>query len=70
MKFKVKRTSIMPGDEKPCEEAFEIKKCCDRASTQWFVNIRNLKEFVAFCDKYGQVVLDGRTIEIYDYYRE
>ena len=36
----------------------------------WYVEINTLDELVAMSEKYGQLVLDGNDLEIYDTYRE
>lgn len=50
----------------------ENGQCCRDmlGGRRWFIVIKSLDDLMAFVDKYGEVVLSGDTIEIYDGYRE
>jgi hypothetical protein len=39
-------------------------------SPYWTIEINTLEELIALSEKYGEIILDGDSIEIYDDYRE
>jgi len=52
--------------------------CREFKNTGWFVSFKNMEEFLAFTEKYGEVIVHYKcsdakghpSIEIYDTYRE
>lgn len=83
MKFEISRVSEW-HDKSPCEEAYsqEVEFFAyegePNPQTVWFIDINTLEELMAFCTKYGDLVLrpstwriaDVPSLEIYDDYRE
>jgi len=67
MRFLVIRTSSSL-DDSPCENAYHGSEPLE--INNWFIDINTLEEFMAFQKRYGQLVLNSNTIEIYDDYRE
>ncbi len=55
-------------NHKITEEGYIARQLDDKIS--WSVEINNLEELSTFTEKYGRVIIEGRSIEIYDDYRE
>ena len=79
MKFEVSRTSGYFGreDDRPCDEATldrEEKDATECRIAHWTVEIESLEGLMAFCNKYGRIVIEPDKplpwLEIYDSYRE
>lgn len=81
MKFCVTRTSEGFDEEKrPCDESEKVvipKKGNYLEHTEWVVEINTIEELMAFCKKYGDIIISEQScemkfneIEIYDDYRE
>lgn len=61
----VSRTSAWM-DTKPCEEAYRK----EGEKYDWYVRINSLEDLMNFIKKYGKVVVNEGSIEIYDDWRE
>ena len=78
MRFEISRASrfaFADNNPQPCKEAYSIPVEDDDYQREylWYVDIDTLEEFVAFTEKYGPIVFDGRfnpDIIIYDDYLE
>ena len=78
MRVRVARTSLRGNNDKPCEEASWRYIGYGKDAFDWFVELSDLRELRAFCEKYGNVVIEPPTeandgyfyIEIYDDCRE
>lgn len=83
MVFRIKRTSSpsleQEGHEEfPCEEAYLASQVLVEKiaygpafyRNTYVVKIASLSDLVEFSRKYGEIIIDGETLEIYDDYRE
>lgn len=83
MVFKITRTSSpyfeQEGAEKfPCEEAYFAGRTLfkkDAYGPAFYINvyeveIESLSDLVELSRKYGEIIIDDNTLEIYDDYRE
>jgi hypothetical protein len=68
MRFEISRTSNWHG-EKPCEEAKPGPET-SRGRATWWVDLDSLEDLLSLSVKYGELVVNENTIEIYDDYRE
>ncbi len=83
MVFRIKRTSSpfveQEGHEEfPCEEAYLTERTLISKNAYgpafyintYVVKIASLSDLVEFSRKYGEIIIDGEMLEIYDDYRE
>ncbi len=78
MRFQIRRTSLWIKNDKPCEEAVEVRKKLTwdgKESTVWEIEISSLEEMLALVKKEGELILNEDTegtryLEIYDSPRE
>lgn len=78
MKFSITRTSAQWIDApKPCEEAvLESRYLCAKDgdyelwNNEYRIEIDSLQELVDLTKKYGEIIINGNSLEIYDDYRE
>lgn len=66
MKYTISRASGSDREDgRPCEDAV-----LDAETQRWTIDLNTLEEFTDFCDKYGDIIIRGNTIIIYDDYVE